>query len=303
VRENREGTLYTLVYGVLVAQHVDPIEKKPLFHFHPGSKAYSIAAPGCNFRCQWCQNASISQMPRQGDFHATRDVAPEEVVAAAQRAGCKSVAYTYTEPTIFFEFAHDTALLAHEEDLANVFVTNGFMTEDMLAVEPLGLDAANVDLKAFRDETYRQYVGARLQPVLDSMKQMKDLGVWLEVTTLIIPDLNDDPAELRDAAQFIARELGPETPWHISRFFPAYQMQDVPPTPSATVERARDIGYAEGLHHIYAGNLPGEQSTVCAACDEVLIRRSGYRIVARNVGAGGRCPACDTPVAGVGMGA
>ena len=222
VRENQGGVLYTLVYGHTITQHVDPVEKKPLFHFYPGSTAFSIATPGCNFRCRWCQNWEISQMPREQHLVMGERASPEQIVSVARKAGSHSIAYTYTEPTIFFEYAYNTACLAHEAGLANVYVTNGYMTEEMLEIFHPCLDAANVDLKAFRDETYRRYVGARLQPVLDAMKVMKRLGIWLEVTTLVIPGINDDPAELRDAARFVAQELGVETPWHISRFFPAY---------------------------------------------------------------------------------
>jgi pyruvate formate lyase activating enzyme len=301
VRENRDGVLYTLVYGRTISQQVDPIEKKPLAHFYPGTTAYSIATVGCNFRCEWCQNASISQMPRERHFIMGEKASPEEIVVAAQRSGCRSIAYTYTEPTIFFEYAYDTAKLAREEDIANVYVTNGFMTEEMLDTFDPYLDAANVDLKAFRDETYRRYVGARLQPVLDSLKKMKDLGVWVEVTTLVVPGINDDEEELRDGAQFVAQELGPETPWHISRFYPGYRMTDRPPTPVATLERAQEIGEEEGLRYIYVGNVPGEANTVCHNCGELLIRRAGYRILANRIASGQVCPNCGTPVAGVGM--
>jgi len=301
VRENRGGTLYTLVYGRLVAQHVDPVEKKPLFHFYPGSTAYSIATPGCNFRCRWCQNWEISQMPREQHLIEGQEVSPERIVAAAKRAGCRSIAYTYTEPTVFFEYAYDTARLAHDVGLANIYVTDGYMTEEMLEIFHPYLDAANVDLKAFRDETYRKYVGARLQPVLDAMKTMKRLGIWLEVTTLVIPSVNDDDGELKDAAGFVANELGVDTPWHISRFFPAYKMTGVPPTPVATLRRAQEIGLEVGLRYVYVGNVPGEGSTFCHNCGRLLIRRSGYWILENHVQPDGRCPDCGTPVAGVGM--
>jgi pyruvate formate lyase activating enzyme len=301
VRENQGGKLYTLVYGRIVARHVDPIEKKPLYHFYPGSMAYSIATPGCNFRCQWCQNADISQAPRQRRFVAIHETAPQEIVAAARQSGCQSIAYTYTEPTIFFEYAYDTARLAHDAGLANVFVTNGYMTPEMLdALDPY-LDAANVDLKAFRDQVYREYVGARLRPVLDSMIKMKALGIWVEVTTLIIPEVSDDPSELRDAARFVAQELGVETPWHISRFFPSYKMDDVQPTPTPTLQRAAEIGREEGLRYVYTGNVPGEQDTLCDNCGRVLLKRSGYTIV-RNDLEVGVCPDCGTSLAGKGMG-
>jgi pyruvate formate lyase activating enzyme len=304
VRENRGGALYTLVYGRTISQHVDPVEKKPLAHFYPGTTAYSIATVGCNFRCEWCQNADISQMPRDRHFIAGNKASPEQIVAAARRSGCRSIAYTYTEPTIFFEYAYDTARLAREAGIANIYVTNGFMTAgpgEMLETFDPYLDAANVDLKAFRDETYRRYVGGRLQPVLDSLKKMKELGVWVEVTTLVVPGINDDEEELRDAARFVAQELGPETPWHISRFYPGYQMTHVPPTPIATLRRAQEIGEEEGLRYIFVGNVPGEANTECHACGELLIRRSGYLILANRVASGQVCPNCDTPVAGVGM--
>ena len=301
VRENRRGTLYTLVYGRTIAKHVDPVEKKPLLHFYPGSRAYSVATPGCNFRCQWCQNAEISQMPRERHLVAGTEASPQDVVSSAVQNRCRSIAYTYTEPTVFFEYSYDIARTAHGEGLANIYVTNGFMTEKMLETfDPL-LDAANVDLKAFRDETYREYVGGRLQPVLDSLRKMKDLGIWVEVTTLVIPDLNDDREELRDIASFVADELGPETPWHISRFRPAYEMRDRPPTPLTRLQEARDIGEAEGLRHVYVGNVPGEANTVCHACGETLIRRSGYRIVDNLVAEGSVCHNCGTTVDGVGM--
>jgi len=301
VRENRGGALYTLVYGRTIAQHVDPIEKKPLHHFYPGSTAYSIATAGCNFRCQWCQNWEISQMPREQHLILGQSASPEEIVAAARRAGSRSIAYTYTEPTVFFEYTYDTARLAHEAGIANVYVTNGYMTQEMLEMLHPYLDAANVDLKAFRDETYRRYIGARLQPVLESLKRMKDLGIWVEVTTLVIPGINDDPNELRDAACFIAQELGPETPWHISRFFPAYQMAGTPPTPVSTLRDAYEIGREEGLYYIYTGNVAGEANTLCHNCGRLLIRRSGYWVLQHDVTPQSTCPDCGTLVAGVGM--
>ena len=301
VRENIEGVLYTRVYGRTIARHVDPIEKKPLLHFYPGSAAYSIATPGCNFRCRWCQNADISQAPREEHFLLGEEASPEQIVVAAQRAGCRSIAYTYTEPTIFFEYTYDVARLASEAGLANVYVTNGYMTSEMLEMMHPYLDAANVDLKGFRDEVYRRYAEARLQPVLDSLKKMKQLGIWVEVTTLIIPTINDDAQELKDAARFVAQELGPETPWHISRFTPAYEVTDLPPTAVATLLRAQEIGREAGLFHAYVGNVPGEANTTCHVCGQLLIRRRGYQVVDNNTTAGGRCPQCSTVVAGRGM--
>lgn len=305
VRENREGTLYTLVYGVPVSQHVDPIEKKPLAHFYPGTTSYSIATVGCNFHCEWCQNASISQLPRDEGQIVGRRASLQAIVSSAKRAGCQSIAYTYTEPTVFFEYAYDTSRLARQKGLANVFVTNGYMTAgpgEMLETFDPYLDAANVDLKAFRDETYRRYAGARLQPVLDSLKKMKALGIWVEVTTLVVPGVNDDEEELRDVAQFMVQELGPETPWHVSRFHPWHRMRSSPPTSVATLRRALEIGKEEGLRYIFVGNVPGEANTDCHACGQLLIRRSGYRILDNRVSADQTCPSCGTPVAGVGLG-
>jgi len=302
VRENRDGTLYTLVYGRTITQHVDPIEKKPLFHFYPGTTAFSMATPGCNFQCRWCQNWEISQMPREQDFISGEKAGPEQIVAAARQAGCRSIAYTYTEPTIFFEYAYDTARIAHDAGLANLYVSNGYMTEEMLEQLSPYLAAINVDLKAFKDDTYRKYVGARLGPVLQTLKTVKRLGIWLEVTTLVIPGINDDPAELKDVVAFVAEELGPDTPWHISRFFPAYKVTDVPPTPMSKLEQARDIGKEAGLRYVYLGNVASGEDTFCPQCGALVIRRSGYRVIQNRIPLDGHCPDCGAAVAGTGMG-
>jgi pyruvate formate lyase activating enzyme len=301
VRENRDGTLYTLVYGRTISQNVDPIEKKPLFHFYPGSRSYSIATPGCNFRCQWCQNWEISQMPHERHFIAGYEATPEQIASDAQRAGCRTIAYTYTEPTVFFEYAYDTARLAHDAGLANIYVTNGYMTGEMLETFRPYLNATNVDLKAFRDETYRKYVGARLQPVLDSLKKIKALGIWLEVTTLVIPGINDDSEEIKDVVDFVKQELGVDTPWHISRFFPHYKMKDVPLTPITTLRRAQEIGLEAGLHYVYLGNVSDESNTFCPGCGRLLIRRLGFNVTENHIGPDGSCPDCGTSVAGVGL--
>ena len=224
VRKNIGGKLYTLFYNQPVSQHVDPIEKKPLYHFYPGSTTYSIAAPGCNFHCNWCQNWDIVQIPEEAEFNPVPDVTPAQVISSARSSQCHSIAYTYTEPTTFFEYSYDIARLAYEAGIANIYVTNGYMSAEMLSMISLYLNAANVDLKSFREQTYQQYIGGKLQPVLDNLKHMKKLGIWLEITTLVIPGINDDANELRDIAQFIAQDLGPETPWHISRFFPHKKM-------------------------------------------------------------------------------
>lgn len=261
VRVNQGGKLYTLVYGKTISQHIDPVEKKPLYHFLPGSMTYSIATPGCNFHCRWCQNWGIVHMPVKDYQVLGHQASPTDLVFAARQSGCQSLAYTYIEPTMFFEYTFDTAETAHRDGLKNLYITNGYVTAEMLDTFHPYLDAANVDLKAFREETYHRYVGASLQPILDNLKKMREMGVWLEVTILVIPGINDDPAELRDAAGFIAQELGPMTPWHISRFVPHHEMQDRPPTPLTTLRRGQEIGLEEGLSFVYIGNIAEESNT------------------------------------------
>lgn len=302
VRENRDGTLYTLVYGRTISQHVDPIEKKPLFNFYPGTTAYSIATVGCNFKCQFCQNWEISQMVRDEHLIMGNEASPELIVENAKKYGSKSIAYTYTEPTIFFEYAYDTAKLAHEVDIKNVFVTNGYMTEEAIKKIESYLDAANVDLKSFSDDFYRKLCGAKLQPVLDALKLMKKLGIWVEVTTLIIPTLNDSSEELREIAKFIVNELGEGTPWHISRFYPAYNLTDKPPTPIETIHKAREIGLNEGLKYVYEGNIPGStgENTYCPNCKNLIIERWGYQIINKAT-KDGKCPYCESRIYGVGL--
>jgi pyruvate formate lyase activating enzyme len=309
VRENRNGTLYSLVFGRAIAQHLDPIEKKPLFHFYPGSSAYSVATRGCNFKCEFCQNWQISQQSDVSPLAWGEYASPETLVQSARRAGARSIAYTYTEPTIFAEYALATARLAREQGIANVFVTNGFMTPELLDIlgesssgaGPL-LDAANVDLKAGRGEFYQKLCGGRLEPVLDNLRLMRDMGVWLEVTTLVIPGINDTDEELRWVADFIASDLGLGIPWHVSRFHPQHRLAGLNPTPAATLERAREIGIQAGLHHVYVGNLPGQgwENTICSNCGKTIIRRIGYQILQYRM-RDGRCEHCDTPVLGVGM--
>jgi pyruvate formate lyase activating enzyme len=301
VRENQGGELVTLVYGNLIAKNVDPIEKKPLYHFLPGTKAFSVATPGCNFRCSWCQNWQISQMPREMDMPRGKRISPVDAVLEAQQSGCRSMAYTYTEPTIFFEYAFDTARTARERGLKNVFVTNGFMTPEMLETMDPYLDAANVDIKAFRDETYRRLMGGRLEPVLDSCRKMKDLGIWLEITTLVVPGVNDDPEELRDLAEFIYQDLGAETPWHLSRFYPQYKMQDRGPTDESILNKTKDMGLEVGLDYIYIGNVYGRYATYCKECGQELISRSGYTIRRVGLDSEGQCKVCGASLDGVGI--
>lgn len=299
VRENREGILLSLVYGKIIAENVDPIEKKPLFHVYPGSRSFSIATVGCNFRCIFCQNHDISQMPRETGSIMGREVSPSSIVERAKKSGSRTISYTYTEPTIFFEYAYDIARIAAEKGLKNIFVTNGFMTEEMLETISPHLHAANVDLKSFSDNFYKKRCGARLKPVLDSLKKMKKLGIWVEVTTLLIPTLNDSDDELRQIAEFIC-SIGVETPWHISRFHPHYEMTTIPPTPVATIHRAAAIGKACGLKYIYSGNIPGDEGegTKCSHCGEHLIDRYGFTIEKLNL-KGAHCPRCGTLLDGI----
>jgi pyruvate formate lyase activating enzyme len=302
VRMNRDGTLYSLVFDKVISSNVDPIEKKPLFHVAPGSRAYSIATVGCNFRCSFCQNHSISQMPRDRGVIMGDDIPPSLIASAASQAGCGSVSYTYTEPTVYYELAKETMVEAKKLGLLNAFVTNGYMTREMLDDAKGLLDAANVDLKAFNDAFYKDYCHGKREGVLDTLRYMKELGIWVEVTTLLIPTLNDDPAEVRDLARFIKDELGPETPWHVSRFHPQYRERSLPPTEERAVREVREIGREEGLYYVYTGNLPGDagEKTYCPKCSHLLIDRMGYRIW-KNVIQEGKCPKCGHRVEGIEM--
>lgn len=299
VRQNRKGTLYSLVYGKPVALNVDPIEKKPLFHLYPGSTSFSISTVGCNFKCEFCQNWRISQASVSG--FTGRSVEPQEVVDSAKDHGCQSISYTYTEPTIFFEYAYDIARLAYLEGMANVFVTNGYMTAEALKTIAPYLDGANVDLKSFQDDYYRRLCKAKLEPVLSSIRLMRELDIWVEVTTLILPGQNDSKAELAQIANFIA-EVGIEIPWHISRFHPDYKMTHLHSTPVDTLKLAIDIGKQAGLRYVYVGNVPGEESesTFCFDCGRLLIQRYGFTVLKNEVREG-RCPSCGVSIDGVGM--
>lgn len=300
VRENRKGVLYTLVYGKAIAEHTDPIEKKPLYHFLPGSKSYSMATAGCNFRCLHCQNYGISQAPPSGIEIPGTEVSPAKIVQKALAAGCSSISYTYTEPTIFYEYAYDTAVLAVKAGLKNVFVTNGYITPEALAHIRPYLHAANIDLKGFSEKFYREVVHAMLGEVLDSIVEYKRLGIWIELTTLIIPNHNDSDEELRATARFIAEKVGIDTPWHVTQFYPTYKLTDQPRTPVATLRRARQIGLDAGLRYVYEGNVPGEggENTYCPNCSELLIQRYGYFIEGSRI-ENGRCPKCDFVLDGV----
>ncbi len=309
VRENQDGVLYSLVYGKPIAGNPDPIEKKPLFHFLPGSLSYSIATIGCNFQCGFCQNWDISQFPREhgreripGGGPEGRLVEPREIVAQAQATGCASISYTYTEPTIYFEYALDCMRLAVGQGLRNVFVSNGYESAECVAACQGLLHAANIDLKSFDDGFYKSECKARLQPVLDTLRRMHAAGIWLEVTTLLIPGKNDDPAQLRELTAFLARELSPQVPWHVSAYTPRYKYEGsgVPPTPVKTLEMALEIGRQAGLLFVYAGNVPGHnsESTACPSCGRLVVGRQGYRVRGQDLN-NGACPSCARPVPGV----
>jgi pyruvate formate lyase activating enzyme len=299
VRQNLKGKLYTHAYGKAVAANTDPIEKKPLYHFLPGTLSFSVATAGCNFRCSFCQNWQISQVSeRNAPKLPGKELSPEDIVCQAKQEQCRSIAYTYTEPTIFYEYAYDTAKLAKEQGLTNIFITNGFMTPEALDTIRPYLDACNVDLKSFRDTFYQDVCRGRLEPVLDSIRHIKELGIWIEVTTLVVPGQNDSKEELREIAQFISG-VDENIPWHLSRFHPSYQYDDSVPTTLETLKMARKIGKDQGLNFVYIGNVPEENSvTLCPFCREVLIRRGAFSVLENKIERG-LCPSCERPVPGV----
>jgi pyruvate formate lyase activating enzyme len=299
---NQDGVLYSLVYDKVISTNIDPIEKKPLFHVAPGSKSFSLATVGCNFFCSFCQNYKISQMPRDAGRIVGEAYTPEMLVEKAVQSGCRSIAYTYTEPTIFYELARDTMIEAKKRGLLNVFVTNGFMSRDMLDDCRGLIDAANVDLKAFTESFYHKYCKANLEGVLDTLKYMREIGIWVEVTTLLIPGLNDHPDEVRGIARFIKQELGAHVPWHVSRFFPQYKEQAIPPTDVEVLRKVRAVGLEEGLFYVYTGNVPWEpgEKTYCPGCSLTLIDRAGYRIEKYALKEG-KCPKCGYEVEGIGL--
>ncbi len=299
VRQNIDGVLYTHVYAKPCAMHVDPIEKKPLYHFLPGSSAFSIATIGCNFQCGFCQNWQISQTRvKDGAGAGEEEALPQEIVKLALRNNCKSISYTYTEPTIYFEYAFETAKLAKEKGLYNNFVTNGYMTKECLEMARSYLDAANVDLKFFKDESYRKICKARLAPVLDSIRLMHELGIWVEVTTLVVPQENDSEEELRGIAGFLAG-VDKNIPWHVSRFHPDYKFTDHEPTPEATLKKAQEIGQEAGLNYIYAGNVFGwGNDTYCPGCKNLLVKREAFSVLENNI-KDGKCAFCKVVIPGV----
>ncbi|MBN1261420.1 MAG: AmmeMemoRadiSam system radical SAM enzyme [Anaerolineae bacterium] len=301
VRVNRDGIIYSTVYGEAVAVHVDPIEKKPLYHFLPGSQALSVGTYGCNMHCRWCQNWQLSQVRQhQGGDRYGEMFTPSELVEIAQRRGLASIAYTYNEPTVFFEYSYDTAMIARERGIKNVYVSNGYMSQESLDRLAPYLDGINVDLKGFTEDLYRTYTGARLEPVKRTIAYIaRETDIWIEVTTLVIPNLNDSDEELRDLASWLSG-IDPRIPWHVSAFYPTFEMLDRPRTPPATLERAYDIGKEAGLEFVYVGNIMNSEreSTYCPICGMLVIERSGYQTRVRGTETG-RCPGCGAVLAGV----
>ena len=298
VRENQGGTYYTLVYGKACTANADPIEKKPFFHFLPASRALSIATAGCNVNCRFCQNWEISQVRPEQIRHF--DLPPQAVVEAASRNACPVIAYTYSEPIVFFEYMYDTSVAARARGIKNVVVTGGHTNPEPLQELLEVVDAVKIDLKAFRQDFYTQYVRGDLQPVLDAIKAVSRRGVWLEIVYLVIPSLNDGTGDLRAMSRWIKQEVGRDVPLHFSRFHPYYLMKNLPPTPVSTLEKARDIALEEGLSYVYIGNVPGHEAenTTCPECRATVIRRSGYEIRSIKL-TDGRCSSCSHPIPGV----
>ena len=302
VRMNQDGQLVSLVYGRAVAVHVDPVEKKPLFHFLPSQQAFSIGTLGCNFQCPFCQNWQISQPGElaRNPARLGQHLPPAEIVAICRARGIPMIAYTYNEPTVFFEYTYDTAKLAVEEGIRNLYVSNGFLTLEAIDALAPYLHAINIDLKAFSEQFYRETCHGRLKPVLRNIQYIaQETDTWVEVTTLIVPGMNDSEGELEEIAQFLAA-VSPDIPWHISAFHPDYKVRDRPATPRATLERAYDIGQEAGLRYIYVGNLmDAERSgTYCPQCGKMLIQRMWYQVQPLWAEPG-ICPACGTSIAGV----
>ncbi|MHC4549889.1 MAG: AmmeMemoRadiSam system radical SAM enzyme [Planctomycetota bacterium] len=297
VRVNVDGKLLAVTYGHPCAVHIDPIEKKPLCHFLPGSQIFSIATVGCNLHCINCQNWEISQ--ENPENVTARALPPEDIPRLARRYDCASIAYTYTDPIVFYEYTLESSIRAREAGLRNALVTAGYINTKPLVELCRYVDAANVDLKAFSDAFYRDICKGTLQPVLNTLVVMKAQGVLVEVTNLVIPTLNDRDEQIRDLCRWVARNLGRETPLHFSRFFPRFKLKRLPPTPAATLDRAREIAQAEGLHHVYIGNIlrPEGGNTYCPGCGRLLIERRRYVVRANHLEEG-RCPACRTEVYG-----
>jgi pyruvate formate lyase activating enzyme len=298
VRENRGGKYQTLVYGALCSANVDPIEKKPLFHYLPGTTAFSIATAGCNVECKFCQNWQISQF-RPEQVRSTR-VTPQQLVAACRNHDSPTIAYTYSEPVIFYEYMHDTAAAAREQGIGSVMISNGFIQEKPLRQLCKYLTGVKIDFKAYSEEFYKEWCAGKLKPVLHTLEVLKDVGIWFEMVILVIPTLNDSPAEVAGMSKWVIEHLGPDVPMHFTRFHPTYRVTNLPRTPVSTLERCRQIALDAGVHYVYAGNVPMHpgENTYCHNCRNQLIRRTGFRVVANHI-KDGQCPKCNTPIPGV----
>lgn len=295
MRENDQGIMYSLNYASASSVAVDPIEKKPLFHFYPGSLSFSLGSVGCNFRCPYCQNWSISQ----ADLHeiGTRNILPNDAIKLALENNCKSISWTYNEPTMWFEYTYDSAKLAHEHDLKTVYVTNGYMSPESLDIISPYLDAANVDLKGMSEKFYQELCQARLEPVLENIRTMHDQDIHIELTNLVIPGYNDSEEDLKSLVEFVA-DVDVRIPLHFTRFYPHYQMNQVPPTPMETLEKAQKMALDAGLKYVYVGNVPGSdgENTRCPECSELLIRRDGFSIRENNLEKDRKCPECGAEI-------
>lgn len=300
VRENREGHLYSLIYSTVSSEAVDPIEKKPLYHFYPGAYVYSVGTIGCNFRCKHCQNWSISQATLENSY--TCDISPEDLIKRATMSGSRAIAWTYNEPTIWYEYTYESAKLAKEAGLATVYVTNGYMTPEALRHIAPWLDAVNIDIKAFTEKFYKEIASASLAPVLESAVLAKDLGIHVEITTLLIPEHNDSPDELRELSKWVYKNLGPDTPLHFTRFYPQYRMQNLYPTPVETLAVAHKIAREEGMRYVYVGNVEGRDfnSTFCPKCGKLLISRDYFSIGKYEITPEKTCPKCGEKIPVIG---
>jgi len=298
VRENRKGNYYTLVYSRPCALHIDPIEKKPLFHYLPNTTAFSLATAGCNIECKFCQNWNISQFrPEEVQSYYAP---PDEIVNLAQKYKCLTIAYTYTEPVVYYEYMYDIAQAARKAKIGSVMITNGYIMEKPMLDLCRQLTGVKVDLKAFTEKFYRESCSGELKPVLDILVALKKIGIWLEIVVLIVPTLNDSPQEIEQMTRWIGENLGREVPVHFTRYHPTYKIKNIPPTPIKTLEKARDIALKNGLHYVYIGNVPNHKAehTYCPSCQKVIIRRVGYRILEVNLEEGG-CKFCQHPIPGV----
>jgi len=296
-RLNIDGKLKSLVYGKPCAVHVDPIEKKPLYHYLPGTKSFSIATAGCNLHCMYCQNWEISQ--REPENTRNIDLLPEEVVRQAIDTDCKTIAYTYSEPVIFFEYAADTGRLAHKNGLLNVWVTAAYINPEPLKEAVNFVDAANIDLKGITDKFYKTICKGTLDPVLNAIKTMKERGVWVELTNLVVPTYNDTKEDFSKLCDWILENVGNEVPLHFSRFWPMYQLKNLPPTPEEVLTSAREVAMSKGMHYVYVGNIPGHEgnNTYCPVCKKVVVSRRGYMILEYNI-MGGKCKFCSHIIPG-----